>query len=285
MLEKRSKTIRSSDVESLLRLSHEVMSLPADSTTRRAHVLSGLCRLVGARAGAVAFYPYGAVHVRFGTRTIALDTHPVLWGFEPGENKLVHQFFATPIPRDPMFDYLERLPGEYCSHRREEFVSDRDWYRSEYFNVLRKRINVDAQIYARLPADDGRIMTISICRGLGEGRFGQRETTLIDLFNRTLGQAYEPIVPRAVKLRKRLSPYLRRVLDRLLQGDSEKEAGRNLGLSIHTVHQYAKQIYKIYDVASRAELMAQFIELPAGARVLGQETRNIEEKHRAVRYK
>ncbi len=62
----------------------------------------------------------------------------------------------------------------------------------------------------------------------------------------------------------RLPPRVRRVLDRLVLGDSEKEVAARLGLSRHTVHQYVKLLYRRLDVSSRGELMARFV---AGARL------------------
>jgi len=57
-----------------------------------------------------------------------------------------------------------------------------------------------------------------------------------------------------------LSPRIRETLCRLLAGDGEKEIGRNLKISQHTVHVYIKAIYRHYHVNSKGELMARFID-------------------------
>ncbi|HEV7302159.1 MAG TPA: helix-turn-helix transcriptional regulator [Tepidisphaeraceae bacterium] len=51
----------------------------------------------------------------------------------------------------------------------------------------------------------------------------------------------------------------RQTLDRLLAGDSEKEAAAALGLSPHTVHVYVKSLYRTFQVNTRNELLAKFI--------------------------
>jgi DNA-binding CsgD family transcriptional regulator len=56
-----------------------------------------------------------------------------------------------------------------------------------------------------------------------------------------------------------LSEAQRRVLDLLLRGRSEKEAAAKLDLSPHTVHNHVKEIYRRFDVSSRAELLALFV--------------------------
>jgi len=53
-----------------------------------------------------------------------------------------------------------------------------------------------------------------------------------------------------------LPPRLVETLALLLQGHSEKQVARALGLSVHTVHVYVKSLYRRYDVSSRAELLA-----------------------------
>ena len=48
----------------------------------------------------------------------------------------------------------------------------------------------------------------------------------------------------------------RDTLECLLAGDSEKQAAAKLGISVHTVHQYVKALYRSFGVNSRAGLLA-----------------------------
>jgi len=57
-----------------------------------------------------------------------------------------------------------------------------------------------------------------------------------------------------------LSPRTRQTLELLLAGDSEKEIAARLRLSPHTVHVYVKSLYRRFDVCSRGELCAKFID-------------------------
>ena len=57
-----------------------------------------------------------------------------------------------------------------------------------------------------------------------------------------------------------LPPRVRQTLTSLLNGASEKEIARALGLSQHTVHVYVKQIYKHYSVCSRGELLSKWVQ-------------------------
>jgi DNA-binding CsgD family transcriptional regulator len=51
----------------------------------------------------------------------------------------------------------------------------------------------------------------------------------------------------------------RQTLHRLMEGDSEKQVARYLGISQHTVHVYIKHIFRTFSVSSRGELMAQIL--------------------------
>jgi DNA-binding NarL/FixJ family response regulator len=70
--------------------------------------------------------------------------------------------------------------------------------------------------------------------------------------------ASPPAMPQGLKL----SPRMRQTLDCLLAGDSEKQIARKLALSPHTVHVYVKALYRGFDVCSRSELLARFVQLP-----------------------
>ncbi len=55
-----------------------------------------------------------------------------------------------------------------------------------------------------------------------------------------------------------LPPRVRQMLRCLLEGDSDKQAARRLGLGRHTVNQYAKVIFAHFGVGSRAELLGRW---------------------------
>jgi DNA-binding CsgD family transcriptional regulator len=66
-----------------------------------------------------------------------------------------------------------------------------------------------------------------------------------------------PSEPKTFKIPGDLPPRQRQTLERLMAGDSEKEAARRLGISIHTLHVYVKSLYKRFEVSSKGELMAK----------------------------
>jgi DNA-binding CsgD family transcriptional regulator len=82
----------------------------------------------------------------------------------------------------------------------------------------------------------------------------QRDRLVLELLGEELARDWsEAGGPRSASL---LAPRLRQVLSLLAAGASEKETAAALGLSTHTVHDYAKALYRLFKVHSRAELLS-----------------------------
>ena len=91
-----------------------------------------------------------------------------------------------------------------------------------------------------------------------KGRPAAPVTTPTTTTTTTTNDAARPGARPAMRELK-LSPRLRQTLHRLLVGDSEKQVARHLALSKHTVHVYVKALYREYNVNSRGELLAKFV--------------------------
>lgn len=56
-----------------------------------------------------------------------------------------------------------------------------------------------------------------------------------------------------------LPPRLDQTLRGLLRGQSEKQIAAELNVSIHTVHEYVKDLHRRLGVTSRGELLSRFL--------------------------
>jgi len=74
------------------------------------------------------------------------------------------------------------------------------------------------------------------------------------------GPRAEPRAPHFVG--PELTPGRQRVYDLLIHGKSEKEIGRELNLSPHTVHRHVVEIYRACGVSSKGEFLVQARPLP-----------------------
>jgi DNA-binding CsgD family transcriptional regulator len=67
-------------------------------------------------------------------------------------------------------------------------------------------------------------------------------------------------VPAAPVSPRGLSPRLRETLNLVLEGLSKREIAERMSLSPNTVHGYIRELYKIYNVTTRARLMAKWVK-------------------------
>jgi len=154
--------------------------------------------------------------------------------------------------------------GGPMSARRQDLVSDVDWYESSHYREFRVAAGQDACLYATIPVifvptGEKVLWTLCLLRGTGDAQFSESERD--QAFGFLL--SVEPILAEIwrqpesdleIQIQS-LPQRLRRVLGGLQSGLSEKEIARSLSLSQHTVHGYVKELYSKFGVRSRAELL------------------------------
>lgn len=155
--------------------------------------------------------------------------------------------------------YKDPLPGVLV-RSRDQLVPDREWGAGAELNEDRKPLHQDETLIGiHRFGGPGVQQVFSINRAVGERKFDGRERMFLRLFlaeaNALAGTALA--VDEAGPLAA-LSPRLRRVLDALVEGDSEKQVASRLGLSRHTVHDYVKELYRRFGVGTRGEMLASY---------------------------
>jgi len=252
-----------SDLSSLLRLAAEVGELPRTESVRRRHILDTLRRLVGGETAA-CHEPGSTDNILFSPNTAQ-------------QKQFYEPYLRTGAPRDPAEIPIVRRASPTITSRRAELVADQLWYTSDHYHKVLVPMDLDDALYSRICIPDGRTLLITIHRAEGNHPFTDRDCQLVQTFNACAAHLYQcshgmrrPLVfagaskssvmldpddPRMAGLPPRLHPVLRQ----LLAGDAEKQVALKLGLSPHTVHQYAKLLHRHFRVSSRAELLSQFI--------------------------
>ena len=254
------------DIAAVIRLVREVCDRWDDPAAWREHLLHGACRLLNGNVGIMLADP-AAPDGGFGR--LALTS---VVGVPPPMRHLVEREVAQ--LDDRTFDDVaaNTMPGTealYAGMMRQGWVTaalgelvDDATYRAapQYLNFRRPLDRDDNLMSIRMVDVPRRPEAISIDRPHGAARFGPREVALLKLLHDEIA----PLV--GVRLatedhlcREGLSKRLNETLSLLLEGRSEKEAARELGLSPRTVHDYVTALYEHFNVCSRAELLAYFI--------------------------
>ena len=240
------------DFKSVLRLVAETAELWYDPALQRRYTVESLCKLLNAKAGVL--FVYGDCLV--GGNEACSSILQV--GLSDVQDRRIKDYLHSGTPADPALPKLMDLIAQVVVQRRRDLVADGKWYDSDYYKVFRTSLNLDDTLYAKISVP-GKMLSIALLREAGAPAFEERERHMMDL---ALSQMAWPFQPEDTPVDPRLAalqPRLRKVMQHLLQGDSEKQVAAKLGLSKHTVHEYVKMLYQQLGVNSRGELLSQWV--------------------------
>ncbi len=156
---------------------------------------------------------------------------------------------------DPCFRrYLEvRRPDFTIRSRR--LVSATEYRRSAIWE-WDQRMGTGDHLFSHQRVSDGRSsLGFIMWTPFGAVPFQRRDARLVRLLNTELARLVARILSDGSDPIAALPARLRKTLDCLLSGDSEKQAALALGLSKATVHEYVGLLYRHFGVNSRSELM------------------------------
>jgi DNA-binding CsgD family transcriptional regulator len=255
----KSQQLRLADVRAVYRMVGECRELGADAMTWRSHLAAGLCRLTGAQVGFVGEAESGSWKGQMFRVFQAADAG---WASPKAQAIWLGYMAKQQYNRDPIISRVSNSIHPGGAYGREQLVPDREWYRSTLYRDYLTPTEIDDALFSffYMPKAGGNISGLITYRALRDRRFAQRECAVLQLCHEeivalagtVLATAREPSVSR-------LSPRLRQVLGALLEGDSEKQVGKRLGLRPDTVREYVLAIYRHFGVCTRAELLAYFL--------------------------
>jgi DNA-binding CsgD family transcriptional regulator len=260
----RSQNVRQKDVRALLRIMGELHELPRDGETQGEHLMTRICELVGGKLALV-----GVMRAGEDGNGPQLLRCVVGGSFDDQVRSALALYVDGMYAADPSPGLIQDIADQTVVRARQELIADRDWYRHPHVAEARRAADIDGYLAAVYPlGEPGLFGSFAVSRTWKDRRFGARERTLLGLLNAELGWFYRRLRPvRDDTPLATLAPQVRRTLELLLTGVSEKEAARELGLSRHTVHDYVKVLYRRFEVSSRAELMARCLPLVNGGEV------------------
>jgi len=258
-----SQRLRLRDLRDAYRLIGECQEVGADPVEWRQVMLQGVSHLIdaplalggeGRWVGPVRHFEYIWGPVPVGP----FDPKGLRWWAEFAREGLTDS--------NPVFGPLSRVRAPLVTRAREQLIEDREWYRCPQCATVREALGFDHTIVSGFGvAGPDEVNLISFARPPGNRPYSARDRRLLHVFHHELGPLVGKRLARGRQAEaRRLSPRLRQTLDRLLDGDGEKQIARRLGLSPPTVHQYVTELYRRYGVSSRAELMARWVRRGGG---------------------
>jgi DNA-binding CsgD family transcriptional regulator len=245
----------------MVRLLGEVAALPGTHFDKKRHLMEGLCRLTDSDAWAwglaaemnpdklpvyVGFQHGGFTDEQLGWY-LKLQAHPdMVWVSAPLSNTLL-EHEGQHVTRD-----LQRITGE------EAFLS-------ADVAALWRACGHYPRALSFFPLGDGAFSGIALYRKVGKPLFTDRETRIAHIIMSEVPWLHLQGWPedRGASV-PHLSLRQHTVLEMLLQSFSRKRIADELGISIHTVSGYVKEIYRHFGVNSHAELLGRFYQGDGG---------------------
>jgi DNA-binding NarL/FixJ family response regulator len=251
----KSQRLRSQELRRVYQLVGECRELGQDALAWHRHMLEGLTRLVGAAVSTSMELQPGADGQLGGV--FGVDAG---WATASQRAFYFEQYVAGDGFRGAVtFQRFTAVRSRHLTRSRQQVVPTTEWDRSFEFNETRRPLGLDDLLASVVWLQDPpALYGFVLNRPLGEPPFGPRECRLAHLLLQELARHLGRALARQPGgLFVALPVRLQQTLRCLLEGDSEEQAALRLGLSRCTLHEYVSDLYRHFEVNSRAEMLAR----------------------------
>lgn len=247
------------DVHECYQIAAQCRDLGADVDAWRHTLLASLRKFVGAQV--IINSELENFGKEYGHTSKLISIHRVGWISDEAETRWREYAQSIPVERTPEYPYLSKFSGKTMILSRDQIWGRDTWYRSHAFNEIHRACGIDDYVISICPTQiPGRCTTLWLHKGVGEQDFTLREQGIISLIHMSinneigtyLAAADEPALSSLTSRRLQ-------VLERLIEGDSEKQIAFALGVAKASIHDHVLAIYRHFEVSSRGELLAKFI--------------------------
>lgn len=234
-----------------------------DIDVKRRWVMDGLCRIINADAWAWTKLDLASEER---PRQILIDHG----GFDEGRLAA----WASAIEHPRMEPYTERVVSEAVSTNRGitrnsvDFVPDSYWCRDgNPALTLWTEADIGGFMLSSWPLPGVGYSGIGLYRAMAKEQFTARECRIAHIIFSEVSWLHETLDQRVnADILTSLYPRHRTVFNLLCDGWSRKSISEHLGISIHTVHGYAKDVFRHFRVHSQSELIARMTKGDGGDR-------------------
>jgi DNA-binding CsgD family transcriptional regulator len=258
----KSSSLRVEDVRAILQLIGECRELGDDHIAWRTHFVVSACKIIRAEC------------CEFGETIVGNAGQPQplwgdFWGLKEEKQRQVYaaavqRFLTEGLNWSPMMPpYSQELVRDngICL-TRNDLVPDKDWDSSSFHQDAIRPLGMGPMLYCHRTVVEAspRMRFLTFFRASGDGNFSLRECALTRELHSAIGQLIGGALAGNLEPSPtELSPRSRRVLRCLLEGESDKQIAKQLGLSQNTVNHYVKGIFEHFRVQSRPELLARWL--------------------------
>ncbi len=251
----RDSPLTEADVRDMVQLLADVIAATGEIADKRRLLMDGLCGLINATSWAWCIAQFDP------------DKPSSFIGFEHGdggEERFGRYLEAMNYPD------MEQVTRPSSIELREKGIQHtRTLRQMDPFMLMEnsaagefwKRADIGTLLISKRPMQGGGVSGVAVYRSYGQPHFNQRESRIAHIILSEVPWLHFHAFPDPPSQEiTHLYPRHRTVLNLLCEGWGRKKIAAHLGLSINTVHGYAKIVFHHYHVHSQTELIAQFIK-------------------------
>ncbi len=242
------------DIRAMVGIVADVAAHQGAHPAKKRLVMDSLCDLIGADGWAWML----ATRLKPGSQPVFTSISS--GGFEEG---MFSKVLVAQEHKD--FAKLTEPLAKSISQKREQVTLRRvDYDPDDSFSRCDSRSSWDnigfgPPMLCYRPVANTSISAVALYRKVGRKAFDLREAKIAHILLEKVPWLHEQGWPWASASRvPELSPKLREVLNQLLDGRTRKEAADRMNIKENTLNEYAKKVYKFFDVHSHAELVNKF---------------------------
>lgn len=247
-------TLDISDVRAMVRLVGEAASGGASLLNARRHLMEGLRKLIDADCWV---WSLGYLEMDKAPVYVSLQHE----GFD--EDRFAQ--FLQAVEHPEMEALTAPFTAEVMSGSRTQVtrlrqeIDPANRLATSPADVLWKAADIYPVMLSAHPLDDKCVSIIGVYRRRDQPLFGERERQIAHILMTEVPWLHAKGWPHDFGVEAPNLPRSRRlVLNLLLEGHGRKQVADKLNLSLHTVSDYIKDIYRTFKVHSQAELMKRF---------------------------
>lgn len=254
----RRVSITASDAAQLIELVLSACEAHRRRNDRVKFILIGLNRMIGTRFAIASEYPGAAIlrpisllPVASEGELLTSESDAIAYYIAQGDHE------SDPALAAYRLGFRERYRrGELLWYATKGMlVQPRAWYTHDHVTDVRKTANLDEFAYGGFLGSKPDLMHgLSVHRAWGERELDRRELALVQALHMGMRQLLE--LPDNPSPFDKLSPRQKQIAQRLLAGESVKQAAAALGLTVSTTSTYLRAMHRKLGVSSRGELLA-----------------------------
>lgn len=142
--------------------------------------------------------------------------------------------------------------------RLRQDVIDNDWFENSPARPIWREADVGPILFSARPLPGIGTSILAFYRPSSAPLFTEREARIAHIVLSEVSWLHEAGLPHAAARDvPKLPPRCRLIVNQVIRGRARKEIASDLGLSVHTVNDYMKLIYRHFRVSSQLELIAR----------------------------